>query len=166
MRCGRVKNRDRIATNAAVTANLRLGTRESNATLARSMLISGNAPATTQARQQPGFCANCGTVEAVNVIEVKGEGGYVGKIAGGVVGGLLGSQIGSGSGKTVAQIAGVVGGAVAGNEIEKRVNKTRHYDVVTRLQGGGIQTITYATEPSFKVGDKVRVENGLLVLNI
>ena len=63
----------------------------------------------------------------------------------------------------MAQIAGAVGGAVAGNEIEKRVNKSKHYDVTARLQGGGVQTVSYATEPAFRVGDKVKIENGLLV---
>jgi len=102
-------------------------------------------------------------VEAINVVEVKGEGSYVGKIAGGVLGGLLGSQVGQGRGTTAAEIAGVVGGAVAGNEIEKHVKKTTQYEVVTRLYGGGTQTSTYASEPPFRVGDRVRVENGALV---
>ena len=35
-----------------------------------------------------------------------------------------------------------------------------------RLQNGGTQTISYATEPSFRVGDKVRVENNTLVPNL
>ena len=48
-------------------------------------------------------------------------------------------------------------------EPEKRVRKSRHYDVVTRLRDGGTQTTSYPVEPAFKVGDKVRVENGALV---
>ena len=71
--------------------------------------------------------------------------------------------MGAGRGTTVAEIAGAVGGAMAGNEIEKRVNKSKHYDVTVRLQGGGVQTVSYSTEPAFKVGDRIKVENDLLV---
>ena len=156
-----IKDRDRIAANSATTATLRRGEREVSATLGQSLLAAaGRMPS---ARRAAKSCANCGVVEMIDVVEVAGEGSYVGKIAGGVVGALIGSQIGSGRGTTAAEIAGAVGGAVAGNEIEKRVKKTKHYDVFVRLQGGGTQTISYATEPAFKVGDKVRVENGTLV---
>ena len=158
-----IKDRDRISANSTATANLHLGNRDASATLNRSLSAGpGLIPAAPRAVS---ICANCGVVEAVNVVEVKGDGSYIGKIAGGVIGGLLGSQVGQGRGTTAAEIAGVVGGAVAGNEIEKRMKKTTHYDVVARLQGGGAQTITYATQPAFKVGDKVRVENGVLVSN-
>ena len=158
-----IKNRDRVLANSAVTATLRRGEREVSVALGQSLLAAaGRAPT---ARRAAKACANCGVVEAINVIEVKGEGSYLGKIAGGVVGAVLGSQIGSGRGTTAAEIAGAVGGAVAGNEIEKRVNKSRHYDVSVRLQGGGTQTVSYAAEPAFRVGDKVRVENGTLLAN-
>lgn len=156
-----IKDRDRILPNAATIATLRVGNREVSGRLGQSLLaVAGSAPS---ARRLARNCANCGVVESINVIEVNGNGSYLGKIAGGVVGAVLGSQVGSGRGTTVAQIAGAVGGAVAGNEIEKRVNKSKHYDVTARLQGGGVQTISYATEPAFRVGDKVKVENGLLV---
>ncbi|MFN0161735.1 MAG: glycine zipper 2TM domain-containing protein [Burkholderiales bacterium] len=108
-------------------------------------------------------CANYGVVEAINVVEVNGNGSCLGKIAGGVVGALVGSQVGSGRGTTAAQAAGAIGGAVAGNEIEKRVRKSKHYEVVARLQGGGTQMVSYASEPAFRVGDKIRLENGTLV---
>ena len=156
-----IKDRDRISANSAATATLRLGKRETSAILGQSLLATaGRAPS---ARKVVKHCANCGVVESINVVEVKGEGSYVGKIAGGVVGAIIGSQIGSGRGTTAAEIAGAVGGAVAGNEIEKRVKKTMHYDVTVRLQGGGTQTISYASQPALKVGDKVRVEKGTLV---
>jgi len=158
-----IKDRDRIAANAVVTATLRRGEQEASADLGQSLLAAaGRAPS---ARRAARLCANCGVVESVNMVEVAGDGSYLGKIAGGVVGAVIGSQIGSGRGTTAAEIAGAVGGAVAGNEIEKRVKKSKHYDVTARLQGGGTQTVAFATEPSFKVGDKVRVENGTLVPN-
>lgn len=158
-----IKDRDRISANSAVTATLRRGDREVSALLGQPLLaVAGRMPS---ARKAARTCANCGVVESINVVEVTGSGSYLGKIAGGVVGAVIGSQIGQGRGTTAAEIAGAVGGAVAGNEIEKHVNKTRHFDVTVRLQGGGTQTISYATEPVFKVGDKVRVENSALVPN-
>jgi outer membrane lipoprotein SlyB len=158
-----IKDRDRISANSAATATLRRGDREASVILGQSLLAAaGRLPS---ARRAAKTCATCGVVESINVVEVTGSGSYLGKIAGGVVGAVIGSQIGQGRGTTAAEIAGAVGGAVAGNEIEKRVKKTRHYDVTVRLQGGGTQTISYATEPAFKVGDKVRVENDALVPN-
>ena len=112
------------------------------------------------------FCANCGVVEAVNVLEVKGPGSYIGLIAGGLAGAVLGSQVGKGDGKTAAQVLGAAGGAYAGREIEKNVNKSQVFEVVTRLEGGGAQTISFPTDPGYKVGDRVRVENGALVRNL
>ena len=158
-----IKGRDRIAENAAVTANLRVGAQTTSATLGQSLVAgTGFAP---RPRGTPQFCPNCGVVEAINEVEVQGKGGYLGMILGGVAGGLLGSQIGSGSGTTAAQIAGAAGGAIAGREVESRMKKDRHFEVVVRLENGGTQTVSYATQPPLRVGDKVRIENGALVPN-
>ena len=156
-----IRNRDRIALDASATATLRRGDREAILVLGQPLLAAiGAVPPV-----RPGVrnCANCGVIESINVVEVNGNGSYLGKIAGGIGGALLGSQVGSGRGATAATIVGAVGGAVAGNEIEKRVSKTKHYEVTARLQGGGTQTISYASEPAFRVGDKIRLENGTLV---
>ena len=108
-------------------------------------------------------CANCGVVEAVNTVQQKGEGGAVGMVGGGVAGALVGSQIGHGNGKVVAEVAGAAGGAYLGNEIQKKVTATTHYDVVVRLENGGSQTVSYPAQPGYAVGTRVRVENGTLV---
>ena len=100
---------------------------------------------------------------AVNPIEVKGAGSYLGPVAGGVVGALLGSQIGGGNGRTLGGVAGAVGGALAGREIERRVDKATHYEVVARLNGGGQQTFDYDSDPGLPVGTRVRVVDGRLV---
>ncbi|MDB5964248.1 MAG: glycine zipper protein [Polaromonas sp.] len=155
-----VKTRDRIAADSKVTANLRVGDRQTDAALRTSLV--GTA-ATQPVALPPRVCANCGTVEAINAIEVKGDGGYIGLIGGGLAGVVLGSQVGNGKGKTAAQVLGAVGGAYAGREIEKNVRKNTHYEVVTRLESGGTQTIAYPALPAFKVGDRVRIENNLLV---
>lgn len=156
-----IKTRDRIAPDSRVTANLRLGDHDSSAILGKSLLAnSGTRPS---ARRVARSCANCGVVEAINVIEVKGEGSYLGMIAGGLAGALLGHQVGGGRGQTAATVAGAAGGAYAGSEIEKRMKATKHHEVIVRLESGGSQAVSYEAEPGFRVGDKVKVENGTLV---
>ena len=157
-----IQSKDRIAADSKVTANLRLGDSRSSAVLGKSLLATSAATGNRRAARQ---CANCGVVEAVNVIEVKGEGNYLGMIAGGLAGALLGHQVGGGTGKTIATVAGAAGGAYAGNEVEKRMKTTKHYEVIVRLESGGTQAIPYETDPGYKVGEKVKVENNTLVRN-
>lgn len=154
-----IRNRDRIQPNSVVTANLRVGERVTSVTLDKP-LQSSSAPV-----RHAQTCNNCGTVEAINLVEVKGEGGYLGTIGGGVVGALLGSQIGAGSGRTAAQIAGALGGAYAGHTIEGNVRKSNHYEVLVRLDSGATQTVSFAAEPGYRVGDKVKINNGVIVRN-
>ncbi|OIN91058.1 MAG: hypothetical protein AUJ20_12550 [Comamonadaceae bacterium CG1_02_60_18] len=153
-----IKNRDRLVRNSVVTANLRLGERVTSATLGKP-LQSDNAPAPLQVSR---VCHNCGVVESVNLVEVKGEGGYLGAIGGGVVGAILGNQVGAGNGRTAAQIAGALGGAYAGRALEAKSRNTNHFEVVVRLTNGTAQTVSFAAEPGFKVGDKVRVNAGVI----
>jgi outer membrane lipoprotein SlyB len=128
--------------------------------LRNQRMADASQPSRTQSRQ---VCANCGTVESVHAVQQQGQGGAVGMVGGGVVGALVGSQIGHGSGKTIAEVAGAAGGAYLGNEVQKKVTTTTHYNVVVRLENGGSQTISYPTQPAFSVGSRVRVENGTLV---
>lgn len=153
-----IKNRDRITSHSIVTANLRVGERVTSVTLDKALY---SAAAATPARTSR-ICNNCGTVAAVNRIEVKGEGGYLGTLGGGVVGALLGSQIGNGKGRTAAQIAGALGGAYAGHVIEGNVRKSYHYEVLVRLQNGATQTVTFTTEPDYRVGDSVKINDGVI----
>lgn len=167
-----IKNRDRIAANSAVTGQLRIGPRETNVTLGQPLLAGAayplqhqsqsQSPAPLRERATARICVDCGVVEAINVVEVKGEGSYLGTIAGGVAGALLGSQVGHGAGTTVAQVAGAAGGAYAGNEIEKRMRTTKHYEVVVRLENGGSRTVSYTAPPGFAVGTKVKLANGVI----
>lgn len=157
-----IKRRDRIEANSVVTGQLRIGERETNAVLGKSLLASSGHQ--QRERRAARHCVDCGVVEAINVVEVKGEGSYLGKIAGGLAGALLGNQVGHGTGKTVATVAGAAGGAYVGNEVEKRVKTTKHYEVIVRLENGGTQTITYTEQPSFAVGARVKVENGALTV--
>jgi len=157
-----IKNRDKIAADAVVKGNLRVGNQVTSVVLGQPLRASSGYQ--SSARQAARLCVNCGVVEAINLVEVKGTGSYLGMIAGGVAGALLGSQVGQGRGTTAAQVAGAAGGAFAGNEIEKRMKTTKHYEVVVRLENGGSQTVSYETQPGFAVGAKVKVENGTLTV--
>ena len=55
------------------------------------------------------------------------------------------------------------GGAYAGHEIEKNMNKSAYFRVTVRMNNGGVRTVTQKTDPGFKTGDSVRIENGTLV---
>ncbi len=91
---------------------------------------------------------------------IGGSGIGVGAIAGAVIGGILGNQVGGGTGQTVATVAGAAGGAYAGHEIEKRTQGADAYKFTIRMDSGSYQTLTQASNPDVRVGDRVRVENG------
>jgi outer membrane lipoprotein SlyB len=164
-----ISSRHRVRANALMVANLRIGNSIATATLDQPILALKSAPPIARVsdhrESMARSCANCGVIESIQIVEVKGNGSYVGKVAGGVVGALLGSQVGQGRGTTAAEIAGAIGGAVAGNEIEKRTKASRHFDVTARLTEGGLQTVTYPNQPPFIVGQKVKLENGVFVAN-
>ncbi|MDD3936085.1 hypothetical protein [Rhodoferax sp.] len=99
-------------------------------------LVLVTAPTAAQIPQADSrFCGYCGTVAAVNLIAAQGQGGHPG---GSVLGALLTSQADDG-------------------------RSSKYFEVVVRMQNGSLQTVTYATEPGFKAGDKVHIIDGLLV---
>lgn len=167
---------DRIRNDSAASADLRLGTRFVSETLRETLVRNGAPPVarreltaqrtTTAPRMEPRsarYCTNCATVEAVNVVEAEGQSGMLGTAGGAVIGGLLGNQVGSGSGRTAATVAGAVGGAMVGRNIERNAHRKQRYEVVVRYSGNGAtQTLQYENDPGFRVGDAVRVNDGVL----
>jgi outer membrane lipoprotein SlyB len=113
----------------------------------------------------PPACTSCGTIDNVREVSQPGEASGIGAVAGGVLGGILGNQIGGGTGKKIATVAGVAGGAYAGHQIEKSRNKTTRYEVDVRMQDGSVRTVAQDTAPAWRVGDKVRIDNGALAAN-
>ncbi len=105
-------------------------------------------------------CRDCGVVDSIHDIKVKGPGTGVGGVGGAVVGGLLGNQVGAGRGKALATIAGAVGGAFAGNAIEKNVRSEVEHQMVVRLEDGSTRTFTQASPFPFGIGERVRIVNG------
>lgn len=110
-------------------------------------------------------CAECGVVQSVREVEVKGAGSGLGAVGGAVAGGVLGSQVGRGDGTKIATVIGAVGGAVAGNEIEKRVKTSKSYEITVRFDDGSSRVITEASAPTWRSGDKVKVVNGVIQSN-
>lgn len=111
------------------------------------------------------ICAECGVIQSTREIVQRGEGGAVGIVGGAVVGGLIGNQVGDGRGKDLATVAGAVGGAMAGNEIQKRVDTTKRYEVVVRFDDGSSRVFTEANPTAWRTGDRVKVTNGVIRSN-
>lgn len=123
-----------------------------------------NARPASNTAPAPAVCHNCGTIQSVQEISNKGEGTGLGAIAGGVLGGLLGSQVGGGNGKKAMAVVGAAGGAFAGHEVEKRVRGETQYQVTVRFDDGNTRTYTETTATQLQSGDRVRLENGRLVM--
>ena len=131
--------------------------------MGKPLQLVGSVPPPPPRDREVRYCSNCATVEAINVIEVKGDGNYIGTIGGGVIGALAGSQVGGGSGRTAAQVAGALGGAYVGRNIDRQNDRqTRHFEVVIRFANGGTQTVQYANDPGLRVGEKVKLIDGAL----
>lgn len=107
-----------------------------------------------------GPCAICGVIESIRVVEVKGEASGVGAVAGGVAGGVLGNQIGHGGTRTLLTIGGAAGGAYVGNEIERNVKRRSVWRVSVRLEDGTLRTLSQKAQPSYSIGDRVRIVDG------
>lgn len=105
-------------------------------------------------------CRNCGTVDTIREIKVKGQGTGVGAVGGAVVGGLLGNMVGAGRGKALATVGGAVAGGFGGNAIEKNVRSEIEHQMVVRLDGGGTRTFTQSAPFGYREGDRVRIVNG------
>lgn len=114
---------------------------------------------------QPRICADCGKVTTVSPVQQQGEGTGVGAVAGGVIGGVLGNQIGHGTGRKIATVAGAAGGAYVGHQAEKSIKTTTRWDVAVRMDNGSTRMFSFDQEPTFRVGDSVKVRDGALVVN-
>jgi outer membrane lipoprotein SlyB len=122
------------------------------------------APQAVPAPIAPPICKECGTVEAIRQIEVKGEGTGLGAVGGAVVGGLLGNQVGGGHGKSAMTLLGAVGGGLAGNQIEKNARKQVRYQISVRLDDDTVRTFTQDQQPTWRDGDRVRIVEGKITL--
>lgn len=107
-------------------------------------------------------CTDCGVVDSVRAVEVKGEGSGLGAVAGGVVGGILGNQVGGGRGRTAMTVVGAGAGAYAGHEVEKTMKKNVSYEIRVRMDDNSYRSFQSA-QPDVGVGQRVKVRDGQLV---
>ncbi len=125
-------------------------------------------PAPIQVTQAPAVkpvCTNCGVVEAIIETEKAGEGSGVG-IAGGALGGaVIGKQFGNGRGQDALAILGAIGGAIAGHQVEKKVRATKSYEVRVRMEDGSVRSVNQASAPTWRNGDRVRLDGGNISLD-
>jgi outer membrane lipoprotein SlyB len=111
------------------------------------------------------ICRECGVIDGIHEIDQAGKGSGGGAIAGGILGGVVGHQTGNGRGRDLMTVLGAVGGAVAGNAVEKRATESKSYEILVRFEDGNTRIIKSATPPAFRVGDKVKVINGVIQSN-
>jgi outer membrane lipoprotein SlyB len=133
----------------------------------QNMPVASNAPnagVTNPQAGNPGTYTQYGVVQSIDLVRVDSasSGVGIGTIAGAVVGGIIGHQVGSGNGNTAATVLGAAGGAYAGRELEKRNQpQIDAYKLTIRLRDGTYQTVTQTTNADIRVGDRVRIDNGV-----
>ena len=73
-----------------------------------------------------------------------------------------GRRVGSGDGRKAATVAGAIGGAVVGHQIEKGRNAGDTVQYTVSMDNGGQRSFTYPTDQGVRVGQRVRIVDGLL----
>jgi outer membrane lipoprotein SlyB len=111
--------------------------------------------------QDAASCPNCGTIEAINIVE-EGQASGAGAVAGAVAGGVAGNKLGGKKNKKLGTLLGAVGGAVGGHYAEKYLRKGKRWDVIVQLNDESHKTISFESEPPYKVGDRVKVDGDKL----
>jgi outer membrane lipoprotein SlyB len=128
---------------------------------------AGTYPAGTYPTNQQNRYIEYGRVSNVEVFRTQEQArtSGMGAILGGVAGAVVGHQIGGGTGKDVATVVGAVGGAAAGNAIERNRNTgavRETYRVSVQLDNGTGRAYDVPSTGDLRIGDRVRIENGLL----
>ena len=110
-------------------------------------------------------CYSCGTIESIREVEKPGEGSGLGMAGGALGGAVLGKQFGNGRGRDALTILGAIGGGFAGHQAEKSYRTVKSYEVMVRMEDGSLRSIPSAIQPSWRAGDRVKVEGGSISLN-
>ncbi|HEY8357930.1 MAG TPA: glycine zipper 2TM domain-containing protein [Ramlibacter sp.] len=91
--------------------------------------------------------------------------GVLGAVVGGVAGAILGNQVGGGSGRTAATVVGGVAGAAVGNNIARNSGgqtTAPGYRITLQTEQGAMRTYEVPGTGDLRVGDRVRVEGGVI----
>jgi outer membrane lipoprotein SlyB len=89
----------------------------------------------------------------------------LGAIVGGAAGAALGSTIGGGSGRGAATVLGGVAGAVLGSQIARNQSGATTmpgYRITVQTDQGQMRTYEVPSTADLRVGDRVRVDNGVI----
>lgn len=111
------------------------------------------------------ICYACGTIESIREIEKPGEGSGLGMAGGALGGAVVGKQFGNGRGRDAMTILGAIGGGFAGHQVEKSMRTVKSYEVQVRMEDGSLRSIPSATQPSWRPGERVKVDGGTITLN-
>jgi outer membrane lipoprotein SlyB len=89
----------------------------------------------------------------------------LGAVVGGLAGAALGNQIGSGGGRTAATVLGGVAGAAVGSHLARNAQGATTqagYRITMQSDQGVIRTFEVPATGDLRVGDRVRVDNGVI----
>lgn len=126
--------------------------------------ITGYLPGSSAAKAEQAAarpCLDCAVVLGVKEFEVKGKGTGLGAVAGGIAGAVVGHEISDG--RDAGTLVGAAGGAIAGHQIERHARTAKRYRTEIRMTDGTVKTVTSTSQPSWKSGDRVRLQNGKLI---
>jgi outer membrane lipoprotein SlyB len=86
-----------------------------------------------------------------------------GAILGGVAGAVLGNQIGRGGGRDAATVLGGAAGAAVGSQVGRTNSVTEPvYRITMQTDQGTVRVYDVPATGDLHVGDRVRVENGVI----
>lgn len=97
-----------------------------------------------------------------------GSPNVLGAVVGGLGGAVLGRQIGGGSGRDAATVLGGVAGAAVGSQVGRgqqapaATTTQPTYRISVQTDQGVMRTYEVPTPGDLRVGDRVRVENGVI----
>ncbi|MBA3056725.1 MAG: glycine zipper 2TM domain-containing protein [Gammaproteobacteria bacterium] len=127
-----------------------------------TMAPANTSVGTAYPQSSYGAYTGYGVVQSIELVQQGSSGVGAGAVVGGIVGGILGNQVGGGRGNTAATVLGAAGGAYAGHELEKRNQpQANAYKFNIRMQDGSYQSVMQPTIDDIRVGDRVRIDNGV-----
>jgi outer membrane lipoprotein SlyB len=89
----------------------------------------------------------------------------LGAIVGGLAGAALGSTVGGGSGRTAATVLGGVAGAAVGSNIARNsdgITTAPGYRITMQTDSGVTRVYEVPATGDLRVGDRVRIDNGVI----
>lgn len=154
-----MRTMNRFGSTLALAAVLALG--------ACGTMNEPSRPSSPAASEPAGIYSGYGVIQSIELVKgeaggIGGSGLGVGTVAGAVIGGVLGHQVGQGTGQTAATVAGAAGGAYVGHQMEKKSQGADQYRFTIRMENGSYQTLMQSSSADFRVGDRVRIDNGVI----